>query len=159
MKITSTCYFSLLKLSYYFTCKNIFFIYFGYTLISPLAIKYNFSLSDPQTMFINDKHDVFISNHIYELENQGPSPLPKAAVQFFVPQVETTNSALPSLYLNVSTVSCVFYISHTDVRQTQTLSIQSEFKHISQLAHDVDITSPQRRCNVTTLHQRWGDVV
>ena len=26
-------------------------------------------------------------------------------------------------------------------------------------AHDVNITSPQRRCNVMTLHRRWGDVI
>ena len=25
--------------------------------------------------------------------------------------------------------------------------------------HDVNITSPQRRCNVMTLHRRWGDVI
>ena len=26
-------------------------------------------------------------------------------------------------------------------------------------AHDVNTTSPQRRCNVMTLHRHWGDVV
>ena len=26
-------------------------------------------------------------------------------------------------------------------------------------AHDVNTTSPQRRCNVMTLHRRWGDVI
>ena len=26
-------------------------------------------------------------------------------------------------------------------------------------APDVNITSPQRRCNVMTLHRRWGDVI
>ena len=25
--------------------------------------------------------------------------------------------------------------------------------------HDVNITSPQRRCKVMTLHRRWGDVI
>ena len=30
---------------------------------------------------------------------------------------------------------------------------------ISQQAHDVNTTSPQRRCNVMTLHRRWADVV
>ena len=29
----------------------------------------------------------------------------------------------------------------------------------SRQAHDVNITSPQRRCNVMTLHRRWGDVI
>ena len=29
----------------------------------------------------------------------------------------------------------------------------------TQRAHDVNITSPQRRCNVMTLHRRWGDVI
>ena len=29
----------------------------------------------------------------------------------------------------------------------------------SQRAHDVNIMSPQRRCNVMTLHRRWGDVI
>ena len=29
----------------------------------------------------------------------------------------------------------------------------------TQQAHDVNITSPQRRCNVMTLHRRWGDVI
>ena len=29
----------------------------------------------------------------------------------------------------------------------------------SQRAHDVNITSPERRCNVMTLHRRWGDVI
>ena len=29
----------------------------------------------------------------------------------------------------------------------------------SQRTHDVNITSPQRRCNVMTLHRRWGDVI
>ena len=31
--------------------------------------------------------------------------------------------------------------------------------HHTQRAHDVNITSPQRRCNVMTLHRRWGDVI
>ena len=31
-------------------------------------------------------------------------------------------------------------------------------KHTRQ-AHDVNITSPQRRCNVMTLHRHWGDVI
>ena len=41
----------------------------------------------------------------------------------------------------------------------------SSFSHvwqkpsISQQAHDVNTTSPQRRCNVMTLHRRWGDVI
>ena len=30
---------------------------------------------------------------------------------------------------------------------------------ISQRSHDVYTTSAQRRCNVMTLHRRWGDVV
>ena len=30
---------------------------------------------------------------------------------------------------------------------------------ITQRAHDVNITSPQHRCNVMTLHWRWGDVI
>ena len=29
----------------------------------------------------------------------------------------------------------------------------------SQQTHEVYTTSPQRRCNVMTLHRRWGDVV
>ena len=29
----------------------------------------------------------------------------------------------------------------------------------SRQAHDVNLTSPQRRCNVMTLHRRWGDVI
>ena len=29
----------------------------------------------------------------------------------------------------------------------------------SKRAHDVNITSPERRCNVMTLHRRWGDVI
>ena len=29
----------------------------------------------------------------------------------------------------------------------------------SQRAHDVNTTSPQRRCNVMVLYRRWGDVV
>ena len=29
----------------------------------------------------------------------------------------------------------------------------------TQRAHDVNITPPQRRCNVMTLHRRWGDVI
>ena len=29
----------------------------------------------------------------------------------------------------------------------------------SRQAHDVNTTSPQRRCNVMTLHRRWGDVI
>ena len=35
------------------------------------------------------------------------------------------------------------------------------FMHMirSQRAHDVHTTSAQRRCNVMTLHRRWGDVV
>ena len=32
-------------------------------------------------------------------------------------------------------------------------------ENVSQRAHDVNTTSPQRRCNVMTLHQRWADVV
>ena len=32
-------------------------------------------------------------------------------------------------------------------------------KDPSRQAHDVNITSPQRRCNVMTLHRRWGDVI
>ena len=32
-------------------------------------------------------------------------------------------------------------------------------KACSQRAHDVNITSPQRRCNVMTLHRRLGDVI
>ena len=31
--------------------------------------------------------------------------------------------------------------------------------HCPQRAHDVYTTSAQRRCNVMTLHRRWGDVV
>ena len=31
--------------------------------------------------------------------------------------------------------------------------------HTTQRAHDVNITSPQCRCNVMTLHGRRGDVV
>ena len=31
-------------------------------------------------------------------------------------------------------------------------------ENISQRAHDLNTTSPQRRCNVMTLHRRWGDV-
>ena len=30
---------------------------------------------------------------------------------------------------------------------------------ITQRAHDVNITSPQRRCNVMTLHRRWDNVI
>ena len=30
-------------------------------------------------------------------------------------------------------------------------------KEKTRQAHDVNITSPQRRCNVMTLHRRWGD--
>ena len=33
------------------------------------------------------------------------------------------------------------------------------FGMYSQRAHDVNITSPQRRCNVMSLHRRWGDVI
>ena len=32
-------------------------------------------------------------------------------------------------------------------------------QNYSQQAHDVYSTSYQRRCNVMTLHRRWGDVV
>ena len=30
---------------------------------------------------------------------------------------------------------------------------------MQRMCHDVNITSPQRRCNVMTLHRRWGDVI
>ena len=33
------------------------------------------------------------------------------------------------------------------------------FDGLSQQIHDVSTTSPQRRCNVMTLHRRWADVV
>ena len=33
------------------------------------------------------------------------------------------------------------------------------YEETTQRAHDVNITSPQCRCNVMTLHRRWGDVV
>ena len=36
---------------------------------------------------------------------------------------------------------------------------QCQIWHHSRQAHDVNITSPQRRCNVMTLHRRWGDVI
>ena len=41
VKITLTCYFSLVKISYSFTSENIIFIHFRYTLISLLAMKQN----------------------------------------------------------------------------------------------------------------------
>ena len=34
-----------------------------------------------------------------------------------------------------------------------------EPKNTSQQAHNFNTTSPQRRCNVLTLHRRCGDVV
>ena len=41
-----------------------------------------------------------------------------------------------------------------------TWNVKSCFLRIkTQRAHDVNITSPQRRCNVMTLHRRWGDVI
>ena len=36
---------------------------------------------------------------------------------------------------------------------------ENDHRQAAQRAHDVNITSPQRRCNVMTLHRRWGDVV
>ena len=46
-------------------------------------------------------------------------------------------------------------LGHLDASLTQeTLRIVS-----SRQVHDINITSPQRRCNVMTLHRRWGDVI
>ena len=38
-------------------------------------------------------------------------------------------------------------------------NIAAHIYEYSQRAHDVNTTSPQRRCKVMTLHRRWGDVV
>ena len=39
------------------------------------------------------------------------------------------------------------------------LKHQPEAAMSARQAHDVNTTSPQRRCNVMTLHRRWGDVI
>ena len=43
----------------------------------------------------------------------------------------------------------LFFKSTWDVMMTKS----------TQRAHEVNITSPQRQCNVMTLHRRWGDVI
>ena len=53
--------------------------------------------------------------------------------------------------------SCSFCV-HLKKRENRIFGIHI-FSHSSQRAHDVNITSPQRRCNVMTLHRRWGDVI
>ena len=54
-------------------------------------------------------------------------------------------------------------IFDTAVRLSYHSATVSPYLHVayvhSQRAHDVNTTSPQRRCNVMTLHRRWGDVV
>ena len=47
-----------------------------------------------------------------------------------------------------------WYFVHKDERKSALI-----FLITTQRAHDVNTTSPQRRCNVLTLHRRWGDVV
>ena len=57
-----------------------------------------------------------------------------------------------------------FYIVQLGFTGVYIIFLISAQKHrlwvlVTQRAHDVNITSPQRRCNVMTLHRRWGDVV
>ena len=55
----------------------------------------------------------------------------------------------------------IFYFKRYKDCMTCIQMIRSVGKHklISQRAHDAYTTSPQRRCNVMTLHRRCGDVV
>ena len=62
-------------------------------------------LSDPNTMFINDDSDVFLTKHLYEFANEGPSSLPKASVKYFVPKIEISAGTLPMVFVNVTKVS------------------------------------------------------
>ena len=78
------------------------------------------------------------------------------------------NEAMVSLY--ICRLICVLTLHsnpHSDSEiSDQTVDILADLSlcsmyiymhQQSQWAHDVYTTSPQRRCNVTTLHRRWGD--
>ena len=55
-------------------------------------------------MFINDDSDDFLTKHIYEFANEGPSSLPEAFVVYFFPKIEISAGTLPMVFLNVTKV-------------------------------------------------------
>ena len=50
-----------------------------------------------------------------------------------------------------------FFRKRVTVHNQQIPCPQTGMLKVTQRAHDVSITSPQRRCNV--MHRRWGDVI
>ena len=54
-------------------------------------------------------------------------------------------------------VTMIKYVSSTNKISVKVPVVARELD-ITQQAHDVYTTAAQRRCNVMTLHRRWGDV-
>ena len=57
------------------------------------------------------------------------------------------------------TTEMIFFTINLHENHVAELGIEHVTPGSIQLAHDVETTLLQRRCNVVTLHRRWGDAV
>ncbi|XP_053374563.1 integrin alpha-9-like [Mercenaria mercenaria] len=61
-------------------------------------------ISKPISITIRDEAQKYITSHIYELRNKGPSPLPYSTLMILYPQIQ--QGGKPHLYLNTTSWSC-----------------------------------------------------
>lgn len=69
--------------------------------------RFLYSVSRPAYVTVRDNEDSYEISHIYELRNQGPSPLPEADLMVEYPQVQVSGSA--QLRLNSTEVGLDFF--------------------------------------------------
>ena len=60
-------------------------------------------------MFINKLKKLFISKHIYEFANAGPSPLLKATMTFYITGTRRGQGSRDLMYLNETKVFCTLF--------------------------------------------------